>query len=177
MCVNKTGRRSMRHEIVIASRQCLVLLTLFACDTSAVAGTAVPGSNGSSGAQNFSAQYILASVQPDPFVPAVGLTQKSVIGRCVEIKTNGTLVQDILYSQDSPAALTRETDTWTYTLSGTDIRANDPVGVGFGPTVQRIGSTTDTQITIIRTLRNNGLPAIRTLIFSKVAELNPRCGQ
>lgn len=177
MCVYKTGRRLARSELVIAFRQCLILLVLIACDTSAIAGTAVPASSGSPSAQNFSAQYILASVQPDPFVPAPGLTQKSVIGRCVEIKTNGTLVQDILYSQDSPAALTRETDTWTYTLSGTDIRANDPVGVGFGPTVQRIGSTTDSQITITRTLRNNGAPAIRTLIFSKVAQLNPRCGQ
>jgi hypothetical protein len=155
----------------------LLLLAIFACDTSAIDGTIGGGTNGSPTAQNFSAQYILASVAPDPFVPAAGLTQKSVIGRCIEIKTNGTLVQDIIYSQDSPAALIHETDTWNYTLSGTSILADDPVGIGLGPAVQRIGATTDAQITITRTLRNNGVPVIRTLTFSKVTQLSPACGQ
>jgi len=85
-------------------------------------------------------------------------------------------VQDILYSQDNPAALTRETDTWTYTISGTDILARDPVGLGSGPMVSRIGSTAGGQISITRVLRNNGAAVVRTLNFSKVAALTPACG-
>lgn len=154
----------------------LILVTILGCDASSIDGTLATGSTGSTNAQGFSAQYILASVQPDPFVPALGFAQKSVIGRCVEIKADGTLVQDILYSQDPPAALTRETDTWSYTLSGTDIVVKDPVGVGAGPAVERIGSTADPQITITRMLRNNGIPVIRSLTFSKITQLNPRCG-
>lgn len=86
------------------------------------------------------------------------------------------LVQDILYSQNAPVALSRETDTWSYTLSGTDIIVKDPIGVGSGPESKRIGSTADIQISITRLLRNNGLPVIRTLTFSKVTQLDPRCG-
>lgn len=153
-----------------------LLPATLACDTSSLEGTLARGSAGNPGATGFSAQYILASVQPVPFVPAPGLTQKSVIGRCVEIKNNGTLVQDILYSQDNPALLLRETDSWTYTLSGTDILARDPVGIGSGPTVQRIGSTAGSQISITRVLLNNGAPVIRTLNFSKVAQVTPPCG-
>jgi hypothetical protein len=165
------------HATIARFSGFLFPLALLACETSAIAGTIAGGTNGSATAQNFSGQYILASVAPDAFVPASGLTQKSVIGRCVEIKTNGTLVQDIIYTQDTPAALIHETDTWTYTLSGTSILANDPVGTGLGPAVQLIGATTDAQITITRTLRNNGLPVIRTLTFSKVTQLSPPCGQ
>lgn len=133
-------------------------------------------STGTSNPQGFSALYILASVQPNPFVPAQGFAEKSVIGRCVEIKRDGTLVQEILYSQDFPVSLTRETDAWSYTLSGTDILARDPAGFGSGPEVRRIGSTAEAQIIITRVLRNNGLPVVRTLIFSKVASLSSRCG-
>ena len=155
-----------------------VLLAVVGCDISSVNGTTVgasPGS-GSGSNQSFSAEYILSSVQPDPFVPATGFTQKSVIGRCVEIKANGTLFQEILYSQDSPAALTRETDNWSYAISGGDIFVTDPAGFGAGPVTQRIGSTTGAQISITQTLRNNGLPVIRTLNFSKVSQLTPPCG-
>ena len=161
---------------MVAVDRVLLLLAVLGCGTSAVDGTIATGSPGTPNVTGFSAQYILASVQPDPFVPALGLTQKSVIGRCVEIKANGTLVQDILYSQDNPAALTRETDSWSYKLSGSAILATDPVGIGSGPTVQQIGSTTGAQITITRMLRNNGLPVIRTLVFSKVAQVTPQCG-
>jgi hypothetical protein len=159
-----------------AFRGLLILLAVAGCDTSAVEGTLATTSPGTPNPSGFSAQYILSSVQPDPFVPAPGLTQKSVIGRCVEIKSNGTLVQDILYSQDNPAALTRETDSWTYTVSGSDILARDPVGIGSGPTVQRIGTTAGAQISITRVLRNNGAPVIRTLNFSKVTSVTPPCG-
>jgi hypothetical protein len=157
----------------------LLLIALAACDTSAVEGTlasGTPGTAGSPSVTGFSGQYILASVQPDPFVPAPGLTQRSVIGRCVEIKPDGTLVQEILYSQDSPAALIKEIDTWTYSLSGSVILARDPVGLGSGPVVTNIGSTGDAQIVITRILQNSGAPVIRTLFFSKVSQLTPRCG-
>jgi hypothetical protein len=157
-----------------------VLFGLAGCEVASVNGTTVGTSAGagspSGSNQSFSAEYILSSVQPGPFVPATGFTQKSVIGRCVEIKTNGTLFQEILYSQDAPAALTRETDSWSYTISGTDIFVTDPSGFGAGAVTQRIGSTTGSQISITRTLRNNGLPVIRTLNFSKVGKLTPRCG-
>ena len=158
------------------ARFACVLIGAFACDVSAVAGTAgtLPPSGGSP--QNFSAQYILSSVQPDPFVPATGFTLRSVIGRCVEIKSDGTVVQDVLYSQDSPAALLREVDNWTYTLSGTDIMVNNPIGFGSGPVVQRVGSTNGTVISITRVLRNSGLAVIKTLIFSRVSQVDPRCG-
>lgn len=159
-----------------ASLRWLFVATMIGCDISAIQGTIPTSSPGTTGAQGFSAQYILTSVQPDPFVPAPGFTQRSVIGRCVEIKADGTLVQDILYSQDAPAALLREIDSWTYTLSGTDILARDPVGVGSGALVERIGSTGGTQISITRVVRNSGIPALRTLTFSKVSQLTPRCG-
>lgn len=156
----------------------LLLLLLPACEVSSVSGTTagIRGGSGTGSSQPFSAVYILNSVQPDPFVPATGFTQKSVIGRCVELKTNGTLFQEILYSQDAPAALTRETDSWSYTISGTDIYVTDPVGFGSGPVTQRIGSTSGSQISITRTLRNNGLPVVRTLNFSRVTQLTPGCG-
>lgn len=154
----------------------LALLPILGCEVSAVSGVAGSGTSPGAGVTGFSAEYILASVQPDVFVPAAGLTQRSVIGRCVEIKASGTLTMEILYSQDSPAALIRETDSWPYVLSGSDILARDPVGTGSGPVTQRIGSTTATQITITRVLRNNGVPVIRTLNFSKISSLDPRCG-
>ncbi|MBA3646491.1 MAG: hypothetical protein H0W63_09965 [Gemmatimonadaceae bacterium] len=154
----------------------LFVLALCACGDSTLAG--VSGSTtapGSSPAQPVSAQYILASVQPTPFVPAGGFVQKSVIGQCVDLKPTGTLVQSILYTQDNPALLTRETDTWTYTLSGLDILTRDPLA-GAGAATQRIGSTADAQITITRVFRNNGSAIVRTLIFSKVTQLSTPCG-
>jgi len=155
----------------------LILLALLGCDAaSTIGGTSggLPGGSGSGG--GFSAQYILSSVDPDPFVPATGFTQKSVIGRCVDIKSTGSLVQEILYTQDVPAALTKEIDSWAYVISGTDIIVTDPTGFGSGPVTQRIGSTTGSQISITRRLWNNGLPVIRTLNFSKVNGLTPACG-
>ncbi len=152
-----------------------VVLAPCACGNSTLTG--VSGSAtapGSSPAQQVSAQYILASVQPTPFVPATGFAQKSVIGLCVDIKPNGTMVQSILYTQDNPALLTRETDTWTYTLSGSDILTRGPLA-GAGSVTQRIGSTTDAQVTITRILRNNGSAIVRTLIFSKVTQLSTPC--
>lgn len=125
--------------------------------------------------QAFSAQYILASVAPTPFVPAAGIAQKSVIGQCVDIKSDGTMVQSILYTQDSPAQITRETDTWTYTLAGGNIVTQDPLATsGSAPMI--IGATTDNQIVITRLLRNNGLPVIRTLTFTKLVQGGPICG-
>ena len=155
-----------------------VLLALVGCEVASVNGTSVGTSSGSGpgSTESFSAQYILSSVEPNPFVPATGFTQKSVIGRCVEIKPGGTLTQEILYTQDTPAALTSETDSWSYSISNGDIFVTDPAGFGSGPVTQRIGSTTGGQISITRTLRNNGLPVIRTLNFSKVSQLTPRCG-
>jgi hypothetical protein len=125
--------------------------------------------------QAFAAQYILASVAPTPFVPAVGIAQKSVIGQCVDIKSDGTMVQSILYTQDSPAQITRETDTWRYTLSGANIVTQDPLSPAGSPSMI-IGATTDNQIVITRLLRNDGLPVTRTLTFSKLPQGGPICG-
>lgn len=154
----------------------LICWMILGCDASPLAGTYGAGSPGTSNPTNFGAEYILAFVEPDAFVPAAGFVQKSVIGRCVEIKPDGTLLQEILYSQNAPAALTREVDTWSYSILGSDIVAKDPVGTGSGPVSRRIGSTTGTQIVITRVLRNNGNPVIRTLTFSRINPLSPRCG-
>jgi hypothetical protein len=134
------------------------------------------GSGGNTPApQAFSAQYILASVAPTPFVPASGIAQKSVIGQCVDIKSDGTMVQSILYTQDTPAQISRETDTWTYTLSGSNIVTQDPLSTAGSPSTI-IGATTDNQIVITRLLRNDGLSVTRTLTFSKLAQGGPACG-
>jgi hypothetical protein len=152
-----------------------------ACDDAGtIIGTAGTGGSGGSGGtsptqQGFQAQYILSSVFPTPFVPAAGITQKSVIGQCVDIRTNGTMVQSVLYTQDNPALIMRETDTWTYTLSGTNIVTSDPLA-GAGATAQAIGTTSSSQISVTRVLRNGGAPVVRTLVFSKVSQLSTPCG-
>ncbi len=156
-------------------------ITLAACgDASAVGLDGTSGTGGTGGStpttQGFSAQYILASVSPTPFVPgSTAFAQKSVIGQCVDIRSSGTMLQSILYTQDNPAQITRETDSWVYTLSGSDILTVDPLA-GAGATTQRIGGTGDAQIAITRVLRNDGLAVVRTLVFSRVSQLSTPCG-
>ncbi len=149
-----------------ALRWLALATALCACGESSLLG--IGGTDGTGGtgglggstptAQGFSAQYILASVSPTPFVPgSSAFAQKSVIGQCVDIRSNGTMLQSILYTQDSPAQITRETDSWIYTLSGTGIPG-------------------DSQIAITRVLRNDGIPVVRTLFFSRVSQLSRPCG-
>jgi hypothetical protein len=153
-----------------------LLFTVGGCGNNPLFGELGTSSGGNNPApQGFSAQYILASVAPSPFVPAAGIAQKSVIGQCVDIKSDGTMVQSILYTQDSPAQLTRETDTWTYTLSGSNIVTQDPLSTAGSPSFI-IGATTDNQIVVTRILRNDGLAVVRTLTFTKLAQGGAVCG-
>ena len=106
---------------------------LCGCGNNPLFGILGPSGGGNGAASStpstigFTAVYILASVSPTPFVPAAGIAQKSVIGQCVDIRGDGTMIQSIVYTQDNPAQITRETDTWTYTLSASNIVTKDPL--------------------------------------------------
>jgi hypothetical protein len=113
-------------------------------------------------------------VQPTPGVPTAGQGGKNVQQGCMEVRTDGTLIQAVVYLNDATFALSIETETWSYHLVGGEIVVTDPQGLFLG--VTSIGSTGDSQISTNRTLQNAGMPVARTLIFTKVGGLGSVCG-
>lgn len=118
----------------------------------------------------FVAQYSLFSVLPDWNVPVGGSGSKNITAGCMDFQAGGVLIRRIAYTVTPSGgipSLVNESDTWSYTVQGSDLIVTDPIGNGSVPETKRIAATSDTGFSIYTILRNGGTPASRTLGFRR----------